>query len=229
MARGARRVLVGEVHLVRQLACRGVAAVPDAAAAERLESALVQAAALCGVRLHALGIWSTELRLLVTPSEPSSLARTMQAVGRLYVPWLNQSTSGSGSPWAGRFQSAVVDPQSHFFQALRFVEGLGAGGSDAVPWRSSLGFHLGQGRAQWLTQHPRYWALGNTPFEREAAHARWREQPLAPAELLCIQRALSRGGALGDVAFLQSLERRTGLSWMAAPRGRPRKKIEIID
>lgn len=178
--------------------------------------------------MHAMGLWPGEVRLVCTPAQAQGLADMLQAAGRIYVPWLNRRTAASGSPWAGRFQSAVVDAQGCFFDVLRFVEGLAADAAEGVAWRSSLSFHLGRARADWLTEHPRYWALGNTPFEREAAHARWLEQPLAPTEVRRIRLALSRGGALGDVAFLQSLERQTGLPWLTAPRGRPRKSIAAI-
>ena len=64
----------------------------------------------------------------------------------------------------------------------------------------------------WLKDHPDYWRLGNTPFEREAGHERRVQQMLDEASLGEIRKAVRGGWPLGAAGFVAAI---------AAPRDVP--------
>lgn len=203
----------------------------DADRATYLE-ALNGAAREAGVLVHGYGLFSAEVRLLATPTSPTALGRMMQAVGRRYVRAFNLRHQRTGTPWEGRFRSTVIEPQSHFIQGLRFVEGLDedgtaiANGSDVPHW-SSVAHHLGLRPDALLTEHEAFWALGNTPFEREAAYRRELTQPVPSAEREALRDAALKGWARGSEAFVDGL--RAGTTRRPAPlrRGRPRREMAV--
>jgi putative transposase len=69
---------------------------------------------------------------------------------------------------------------------------------------------------------PPYWALGNTPFEREAAYRELLEQALAATDVHAIEHALRGGWALGPPAFQQQVGSSADRPAAPRPRGRPR-------
>ena len=90
------------------------------------------------------------------------------------------------------------------------------------PW-SSAAHHLGHRRDPLLTDHPLYWALGNTPFDREAAYRTLLEQGLSPADVAELDRSARQGWPLGSSEFLKELGARTERPLTPRPRGRPRR------
>jgi putative transposase len=45
---------------------------------------------------------------LLTPDDTDGVSRTMQYVGRRYVPYINDTYRRSGTLWEGRCKSSVV-------------------------------------------------------------------------------------------------------------------------
>lgn len=191
--------------------------------------ALAGAAREAGVLVHGYGLFATEVRLLATPTSATALGRTMQAVGRRYVRAFNLRHRRTGTPWEGRFRSTVIEPAAHFIEALRFVEGCDedgmvlATGTDAARW-SSVAHHLGLRPDALVSEHEAYWALGNTPFEREAAYRQLLAQPVPAGPRDALRDAALKGWARGSEAFVESL--RAGTSRRPAPlrRGRPSRQ-----
>ena len=72
-----------------------------------------------------------------------------------------------------------------------------------------------------LTPHPVYWALGNTPFAREAAYAEWVRTGLGAQQQKAITDASLHGWALGDERFTEELQKQTARRVSRAARGRP--------
>ena len=73
-----------------------------------------------------------------------------------------------------------------------------------------------------MSPHTVYWALGNTPFERELAYrALFESLPPVPDEELTHRLLL--GHPVADAAFLEDLEMRSGRALVPRPVGRPRK------
>jgi putative transposase len=227
MARLPRLAVAGRLHLVIQ---RGQPASPvflDDVDRQRYLDVLVDSARSNAVAIHAFVLLDGEIRLLVTPRDGDGLGRLMQRVGRRYVPAFNQRHATTGTLWTGRFESAVLDPERYLLPAIRFVEtapvraGVVAQARD-WPW-SSARRHVGAGAAPWLAEHPLYWRLGNTPFEREARHERLLEEGLAEGEVVEIEDAARRGWVLGSDSFVAEISALAVRPVRPRPRGRPRR------
>ena len=228
MARLPRLAIAGLPHLIihRGLNQRPVFSddVDRAAYLYALGSALAETR----TALHGYGLFQSEVRLLVTPSEAAALAAMMQSIGRRYVRVFNQRHQHSGTPWEGRFRSCVVEPSERVLACLRYAEDSGAGGTSLAlaPERalaSSAAHHAGVIVDPLITEHGSYWALGNTPFEREAAYRRYVEELVTEDEQSEVRAAALKGWAYGSPEFTHELSEQTGRRSHPLKRGRPRK------
>lgn len=180
------------------------------------------------VAIHAYALLPNRVHLLATPTDDTGLGKMMQAVGRLYVPYFNARHRRSGSLWEGRFRATVVDASEHFIDCAHLLDylpvqaGLGADMA-SWPW-SSHAHHTGLRRQTWLTDHPVYWALGNTPFDREAAYQQHCAVPPERRIAQRIEEATHKGWVLGSDAFKAGLAKLTPRRLQPARRGRPRKE-----
>jgi putative transposase len=226
MARLPRLALGGELHQVALRGHNGGAAFIDDADRADFLGMLRQATQEQGVAVHAYALLDTELRLLATPARDEALGRLMQSLGRRYVLAFNRRHGRRGTLWEGRFRSSIVDASEWLLDATVLVEdlpvrrGFAAAAGD-WPW-SSAPHHLGRRRDPVVTEHGAYWGLGNTPFERESAHARLLAQGVGAERATALEQALSKGHALGGGAFLAKLGESTPRPLTARPRGRPR-------
>ena len=197
---------------------------------QRFLSALADAARQYRVALHAYVLLPDRVHVLATPSDTLGLSKMMQAVGRIYVPYFNARHQRTGSLWGGRFRATVLDAVSYFNDCAHLIEYLPvqSGVSQdmaAYPW-SSYPHHAGLQRQPWLTDHQVYWAMGNTPFDREAAYQRRCTQPPDPELTAAIEAATHKGWALGPEAFQASLSKLTQRRLQPARRGRPRRPAQ---
>lgn len=228
MARLVRLALAGELHQVALRGHNGTAVFADDGDRADFLALLQQAAPAQGVAVHAYALVESEVRLLATPQRDESLGRLIQSLGRRYVLAFNRRHGRRGGLWEGRFRSGIVDPADWLFDATVWIEdlpvraGLVAMAGD-WPW-SSAGHHLGRRRDGVVTEHEAYWRLGNTPFERESAHARLLAQGVSNVRAHLLDQALQKGHALGDGAFLARLAESTSRPLTARPRGRPRSR-----
>jgi len=233
MARLRRAVLPGQPHMIIHRGQSGQAVFSDAADRDHYLAGLRASATEARVAIHAYALLENEVRLLVTPSTVTGLADLMQAVGRQYVPAFNKKYGRSGSPWQGRFRSTVIEAANHFRACLRFVESWGevetADATRALGgavW-SSAAHHLGTRVDPLISDHPAFWAFGNTPFEREAAYRHFVKQAPAEDEVAAILRAALNGWVLGSPEFVASVGRQTGRRPQPAQRGRPKKGAAV--
>jgi putative transposase len=226
MARRPRIALAGEPHL---LALRGHSA-GAVFTDEEDRRAFADMAALASreqrVAVHAWALADHEVRLLATPATGEGLARWMQSLGRRYGAAFNLRHGRRGTLWDGRFRSCVLEADGWLLDGIVHVEtlpvraGLVAQAGD-WPW-SSAAHHLGRQREPWVSEHVHYWDLGNTPFERELAHARLLDAGVSGAKAGRLEAALARGQALGEAAFLSGVAAQTGQPTAPRPRGRPK-------
>lgn len=224
LARLPRLAIAGRPHLILQRALPSQPAFLDDEDRRAFLAALRSAAAAGRVAVHAYALLDHEVRLLATPPDAAALGRLMQALGRSYVGGFNRRHGRRGTLWDGRFRTTVLDEETLLIDAMRYVESPpdpGAMPADEA-W-SSAPHHLGQRSSPLVTEHPRFWRLGNTPFEREAAWRALLEQPLAASRLRDIEAAVLKGWALGPPAFVQALAGQTGRRLQPRGRGRPRK------
>jgi len=229
MARLRRIVMPGQAHVIIHRGHNGQGVFVDDRDRDSYLTSLRDAATEAGVAIHAYGLFGHELRLLATPRDAAALGRMMQSVGRRFVRGFNQRHGRTGTPWEGRFRSAAIEASTHFLACLRFVEGLSeAGGAAAQPGdrealHSSAAHHLA-GRDDSVVQaHPVYWALGNTPFEREAAYRRFVSQPASTQQLAAILHAAMHGWVLGSDTFAARAADHAQRKARPSSPGRPRK------
>jgi putative transposase len=227
MARLSRLAVAGCVHHVVQ---RGIERRPvfrDAADFLRMQEDLVELSRSGGIAVHAYVLMPDHFHLLATPAQAEGLSRTMQALGRRYVRWFNHRHGRTGALWEGRFRSTVIEPERYLIDCMRYVElnplrAAFVADAGAYPW-SSLAHHLGLRVDPLVTDHPQFWSLGNTPFDRQAAYARLCAAPLDTAVLAGIRDNTHRGWPMGTDAFIEALSRRTERRLVRKPVGRPRR------
>lgn len=228
MARLTRLCIPGWPHLVVQRGHDRRPVFVDDADRALFRDFLQEAAARHGVQLHAYALLDDEVRLLATPASADGLSKLIQAIGRRYVTRFNRRHGRSGGLWEGRFRATVVEPEQHLLDCMLFVES-GADGAPAGPQegaRSSALHHLGAKVDPLVTEPAQYWALGNTPFDREAAYRQLHQQALTERKVVEIREALNAGWPLGSAAFRHSLEQQTDRRLTPLPRGRPRKAVD---
>jgi putative transposase len=207
--------LAGQAHLVVQRSHGGRPVFVDDVDRQRYLQALADAAAAEAVKVHAYALGEDGVWLLVTPAEASALSRFMQSVGRAYVSAYNRRHSQRGTLWDGRFRCSVVEPGAARLGALRIIDA--SGGTTSAIHRT------GGRREAWLADPPEYWALGNTPFDREAAYRTLLVQGLPAAECERLAAAAQGGRAVGSPAFVASASAESGRPVGPRPRGRPRR------
>ena len=180
------------------------------------------------VAIHAYVLMPDHVHLLATPSDSEGLARMMQWIGRYYVPYFNQKYQRSGTLWQGRYKATVLDAEAYLLLCSRYIElnpvrsGQVAAPAD-YPW-SSYQHHIGAKPDGLITDHTVYWALGNTPFDREIAYKEMTEQMLDPTQIKAITDATLKGWALGADEFKTGLEKSVSRRVSPAKRGRPARK-----
>ncbi|MBS1187662.1 MAG: transposase [Burkholderiaceae bacterium] len=230
MARTARLVIPNMPHHIIQSGNDRQSIFRDDADYLAFQAWLKDAARQFRVALHAYVLLPNQVHLLATPVDETGLARMMQWVGRYYVPYFNQKYSRSGTLWQGRFKTSVIESEQYFLPCSRYIEmkpvrtGLAANPAD-YRW-SSFAHHVGDRPDSMITDHPLYWGMGNTPFEREAAYKAWILQPVPDGELDALSSAVAKGWALGSDEFKIALERRTSRRVRPGKKGRPRKQAD---
>ena len=195
----------------------------------RVYRSVLQAAAVAhGLAVHAYAMMTNHVHLLATPTRPESLPLVMQAVGRQYVRYFNRRHGRTGTLWEGRYRASIIQEDRYFLACQRYVEmnPVKAGMAftpEGYPWSSNR-HHRGLVSDSLVTPHGLYWALGNTPFDREAAYRRLFEDAPKVDEVR-LAEALDRGHPVAEDAFLGRLEARTGKTWLKRPVGRPPKAV----
>lgn len=227
MARLPRLALAGYAHHVLQRGhSRGPVFLDEADRLAYLE-ALREAAANLKVSVHGYALMDDHVHLLVTPPDADALGRLMQAIGRRYVAGFNRRHGRSGSLWEGRFRATVLETVPHLLGCLCYIEQnpVRAGRVPVAgdwPW-SSAAHHVGKRRELLITEPATWWALGNTPFERELAWRARLDEPLLASEVRAYTDSAQRGWALGSGAFLAQIAGQTERPLQPRPRGRPFK------
>ena len=227
MARLPRFPGAGFAHHVVQRGHNGQRLALDDEDRRAWRALLVEALATRRVALHAWVLLPEQFHLVVTPPTDADVASVMQAFGRRYAAAFNRRHGRRGTLWEGRYGASLLEPGQEVLRSLLFVDGhLHRNGAQAegAPGGSSLAHHLGQDRDPLLVDPPEFWALGNTPFERQAAYAALLEGGLSQAQVERIASAVRRGWPLGSAGFVAGLEASAGRLASPRPRGRPPRR-----
>jgi len=184
------------------------------------------------IAVHAYVLMPNHVHLLMTPTDAKAIGRAMQAIGRRYVRWFNDRRARTGALFEGRYRSTLVEADRYLLACMRYIElnPVRAGivqRPDEFPW-SSYRHHAGLTVESGVSDHPLYWALGNTPFERQANYMRLFQQGPGTADLERIRQATHGGWVLGDSKFLEELARKSRRRPSRRRAGRPRTRIDTV-
>jgi putative transposase len=185
---------------------------------------LMHAARRNGVAIHAYVLMTNHVHLLVTPEAATSLPRTMQSVGRVYVRYFNSTRERSGTLWDGRYKATIVDSDRYLLACMRYIEqnpvraGMAERPED-YRWSSHRANGFGAPDPL-VTPHRNYQALGTSPAARRSSYLALFDQPVADEETHAIRDATQFAWALGSAAFRRGVER-LGRRAERVPLGRP--------
>lgn len=227
MARVPRLVIPNHPHHVIQYGHDGLPIFRDRQDFVAALNYLREAARQFRVTIHAYVLMPDHWHLLATPSHEAGLARMMQWVGRQYVPYFNNRYGRRGTLWQGRYRAMALEADAYLLVCSRYIE-LNPVRAQLVnipseyPW-SSYAHHAGLQSDSLVTDHAVYWALGNTPFEREAAYRGLMEQGLSMNQSAALTAATLKGWPLGSAEFTAALAKQLGRRVAPTARGRPRK------
>ena len=227
MARQPRLAMGGELHHVLLRGHSGQAVFADDKDRGAFLDMLREAAAQQGVAIHAYVLLDAEVHLLATPQTGEALGRLMQSLGRRYGAAFNRRYGRRGTLWDGRFRTSVLDAETLLLDAMAYIETLPLRTGLVLaarewPW-SSAAHHTGRTRDALVTNHALYWRVGNTPFDRELAHAHLLNQPLQATTLVALAQGVAKGQPLGRAVFVQRIRLALELPLTAPARGRPRR------
>ena len=177
------------------------------------------------VVIHAYVLMDNHFHLLATPETSEGLPAMMQAVGRSYVRYFNDRVGRTGTLWEGRYRSTLIETERYLLACMAYIDlnPVRAGMVHAPldhPW-SSHAHYVGQSIDKLVTPHPLVWALGNTPFAREAAYREWVKSGVGQGQQKALTDATLKGWALGGEAFLAELQRLTPRRLQRGSAGRP--------
>ncbi|MEY3125547.1 MAG: hypothetical protein RLZZ573_2067 [Pseudomonadota bacterium] len=201
MARLPRLTLPGYPHHVIQRGNNRQAIFSSSADRQTLLALLQESAQKLEVAIHSYVLMDNHFHLLATPQTALGLPQMMQAVGRRYVRYFNDSHQRSGTLWEGRYKSTLIQTERYLLACMAYIDlNPVRAGKVAHPrdfaW-SSYGHYCGQRIDKLITPHALHWELGNTPFAREAAYA-----DMVQAGVSAVQQSALTDSALSGWALV---------------------------
>lgn len=180
------------------------------------------------VGVYAYCLMTNHVHLILVPySDGNDISNLMHRLAMRQGLRANRLEQREGTLWSGRFKSSVIDTNRYLLSCLRYVE-LNPVHARIVRrpedyrW-SSYAQRLGLKDENWLDPDPVTSALGSTTTETRRVYADFVGNGISAAERKFLGDAVSRNRLTGDSAFVDEIERRTGLRVEARTRGRPKK------
>ncbi|MBN0989878.1 transposase [Amphritea pacifica] len=185
------------------------------------------------VLVDAYVLMTNHVHLLLTPKTKEGVSCLMQALGRYYVRYINQSYRRSGTLWEGRFKSSLVDSENYFLIVSRYIElnPVRAGMVDFPAdyrWSSYHATALGK-EITLLTPHEIYLALGSTPAERQTVYTALFSGFIPVHTLEGIRNATNKACILGSERFKAEIEQQLGRRVQAGLHGGDRRSKAYQD
>ena len=227
MARLPRICLADTLTYVRQYAVQGLNVFDQTEVCDLFVQMLSDMVVEHEVALHAYALTPGRFDLLMTPHEADAVARLLQSLGRRFVRDYNQRQQRQGVLWRQRYRSTLVDPGwglvcSRYIDTLPCRLGL-VESPEHYQWCSASAW-LGEPKPRLrLTPLNAYWALANTPYERQSAYRHCLEQGLTPQQLQRLDAAVEKGWPLAETPWLNQLQARSARRLEPLRRGRPAK------
>ena len=162
--------------------------------------------------VHAYVFMTNHVHLLATPRAHLALSRSIQALGRRYVPYFNKRAGRTGTLWEGRYRSGPVAGDHHFLNCHRYIEQnpVRAKMIDdpaLYPW-SSHRANLGLARDDLVTPHPLFLALAASDRERADTYRKLFNCTLEDSVVERIRDCLNNGWGFGGEAWREEVEGR---------------------
>jgi putative transposase len=225
MARLPRLTLAGYPHHVIQRGNNRQPIFASSADRQTLLDLLQDNAHKFDVAVHAYVLMDNHVHLLVSPQTADGLPQMMQAVGRRYVRYFNDTQHRSGTLWEGRYKSTLIQTERYLLACMAYIDlnpvraGMVSHPRD-FPW-SSYAHYTGQRIDKLVTPPALYWDLGNTPFAREAAYFELVQSGISTVQQSALTDSALSGWALGDADFVADLQKKTERRVVKAIAGRP--------
>jgi len=182
------------------------------------------------VSIHSYVLMTNHVHLLMTPETEKGVSQLMQALGRYYVRYINQTYKRTGTLWEGRYKSTLVDSDNYFLTVSRYIElnPVRAGMVDhpsAYPWSSYQHNAIGT-LIKLITPHMLYLALGKTDKARQNQYQALFENKISDVTLEEIRASINRAWVLGDDRFKRQIELTTKRRASPLARGGDRKSAK---
>ena len=168
-------------------------------------------------------LMTNHVHLIVVPQRIDSLELVLKQTHGRYATYFNARYESSGHVWQGRYYSCPMD-RAHLWRALRYTElnpvraGLVAEPA-AYQW-SSAATHCGRANRDTI--------LSLAPWPEPWSANDWfgyLHDLVAEAEANAIRQSTHTGRPLGDLEFVDRLERSLGRRLAPEAGGRPRKIV----
>lgn len=180
-----------------------------------------------GCAVHAYVLMTNHVHLLMTPRAPGGVGRTMQALGRRYVRYVNDRYGRTGTLWEGRYKASLVGDHRHVLQCQRYIELNPVRAkmvADPADYRWSSFRHHALGEPDlMITPHPALPGPGRPLHERRQSYRELIMQAVDPGETDAIRRHLQHQHIYGPDRFRQAIEAQLGRQVGPKKIGRPRK------
>ncbi|GAB2511447.1 transposase [Microbulbifer agarilyticus] len=179
------------------------------------------------VDVHAYVLLPNMIQIIATPKVPDGIPSMMQSLGRRYVQYVNHRYHRSGTLWAGRYKSSLIDSDAYLLTCYRYVESrpIYLGLSDSMgeyAWSSFL-HHANLNRSNVIKDHRLYMALGDSAAERADAYRELFRYRFDRRLLEYIAETIKLGQILGGDVFKDKIEQISNQRVRPLKRGRPRK------
>jgi len=177
--------------------------------------------------LHAYVLMTKHVHLLLTPINKTSIAKTIQTLGRYYVQYFNFTYGRTGTLWEGRYKASLVDTEHYLLTCYRYIE-LNPVRAQMVehpadyPWSSYRHYALGQTNPM-ITPHDQYQALGHNEEERQESYRALFKAHISERQLEAIREAANKEWVLGSDYFKEKISQKIQRRVTPLPRGGDRK------
>ena len=227
MARLPRLVVAGQPHHIIQRGTGRQLVFRSAEDFSRMLEMLVDVSKRFDLAIHAYVLMGNHFHLLLTPADRNGLSAGMQALGRSYVRYFNDRNDRIGALWEGRFKATLIESERYLFTCMSYID-LNPVRAAIVEhpseytW-SSYGHNAGIRHGPIVKEHPLFWALGNTPFARQAAYREIVDTGISIVDQARLTEATLKGWAFGTPGYIHGLASSTTRRPSPMKRGRPTK------
>ena len=70
--------------------------------------------------VHAYGLMTNHVHLLMTPSKEEGIGKVLQSLGRYYVQYFNYTYGRTGTLWEGRYKATLIDSDNYLLSCCRY-------------------------------------------------------------------------------------------------------------